>query len=255
MMRKVAGMKKKIKFTKFTWINLAVILVVLLLVAAVVVLAIKASGKDTRNDFQKYYDNKVISYGVQNVNLSKGQIVFVGDSITDLYLLDDHYADLPLACYNRGIGGDTTSGVLKRLQVSIFDLEPSAVVLMIGTNDINGNLPEKEILDRYRQIVEAITTTLPDAKLYCVSVIPQNKQVEEYSTLQVDHTTPVILRINAQIRQIAESCGAGFVDLFPLLADENNYLLPQYSDDGIHLNPTGLAVWTEQMRPLLMGNP
>lgn len=242
-------MMKIPKFTKYAYINIAVIL---LLVAAVIILSVKlAERQDNRNDFQKYYDNKVFSYRVQNANLSKGQVVFIGDSITDLYVLDDHYADLDLACYNRGIGGDTTAGVLKRLQVSVFDLEPSVVVLMIGTNDVNGNLPKNEILDRYRQIVEAIRTTLPDTKLYCVSLIPQNKQLEEDSEIDVDHTTEVILRLNPEIRQIAETAGAQYIDLFPLLADSDNFLLPEYSDDGIHLNETGLAVWTDLMLPLL----
>lgn len=242
----------KRKFTKFTYINLGVGLVLLgLLVATIVLLVSAGQEKDTRNDFQKYYDNKVLSYAIQNTNLAKGQVVFLGDSITDLYILDDHYADLPFACYNRGIGGDTTAGVLKRLQVSVFDLAPRAVVLLIGANDVNGNIPQEEILSRYRQIVTAITTQLPDTKLYCISILPQNKQLEEYTQIQVDRTTQIIQALNPQIRQIAQEAGAMYVDLFVLLADENNYLLPAYSDDGIHLNETGLRQWTAQMLPLL----
>ena len=131
----------------------------MLLVAAVIILSVNlAKYQDNRNDFQKYYDNKVFSYRVQNTNLFKGQVIFIGDSITDLYILDDHYADLELACYNGGIGGDTTAGVLERLQVSVFDLEPSVVVLMIGTNDVNGNLPENEILDRFNAPTANINT-------------------------------------------------------------------------------------------------
>jgi lysophospholipase L1-like esterase len=136
-------------------------------------------------------------------------------------------------------------------KINDLDADTDVVVLMIGTNDVNGNQPENAILDRYRQIVEAIRTTLPETKLYCVSMIPQNKQLEEYSEIDVDHTTEVILRLNPEIRQIAELAGAQYIDLFPLLADADNFLLPQYSDDGIHLNETGLAVWTEQMLPLL----
>lgn len=248
-------MCKKWKLTKLAYINLAVGFVVVALAAAVVVLALRlGAGRDTRNDFRKYYDNKVQSYGVQNSNLSKGQIVFVGDSITDLYILDDHYKGLDRACYNRGIGGDTTAGVLKRLQVSVFDLKPSAVVLMIGTNDINGKVPEAEILERYSRIVASIRETLPETKLYCISLIPQNKQLEEYTDIDVDSTTAAILQINPKICRIAEDAGGVYVDLFPLLADEEHFLLPEYSDDGIHLNETGLAVWTAQMLPLLKEN-
>ena len=242
---------KKLNLKKKDFAYLSVILV---LVIAIVVLSIGLYTANMRKaswEMSEYYNNKVTSFGIQNANLSKGQIVFVGDSITDLYVLDEHYGSLQRACYNRGIGGDTTSGVLERLQVSVFDLAPSTVVLMIGTNDVNGGLPEDEILGRYRQIVETITATLPNAQLYCVSIIPQNKQLETYSNIKVDHTTQVILRLNAQIRQLAGSNGAVYIDLFPLLADGDNFLLPQYNDDGLHLNPTGLAVWTSQLLPLL----
>lgn len=235
--------KKKVAFY---W-NMAMILVMVALVAAVVWLAVRAKKTEAKD----YYRNKCFSYSIQNVNLAKGQIVFVGDSITDLYVLDDHYGSLQRACYNRGIGGDTTSGVLERLQVSIFDLQPSTVVLMIGTNDIDGGQALEDILDRYQQIVEKITKELPQTKLYCVSVIPQNKQLEEYTDLDVDLNTQKILELNPKIKQLAQKAGGVYIDLFPLLADEQNYLLQAYSDDGIHLNEKGLKVWTEQMLPLL----
>ena len=87
------------------------------------------------SDFEKYYKMKTEAFAVNNTNASKGQIVFIGDSITDLCPLDDYYSDLQLATYNRGIGGDTTAGVLKRLDVSALQINPSKVVLLIGAND------------------------------------------------------------------------------------------------------------------------
>lgn len=236
-------------------INLILLTIIVILSAVIVILALRPVGQaDNRTDMQKYFDNKCQSYSVQNVNLSKGQIVFIGDSITDLYLLDDHYADLPLACYNRGIGGDTTSGVLSRLKVSLFDLAPSAVVLMIGTNDINGGLDEDGIIERYEQIINEISVNLPDAQLYCISIIPQNSQIEESGHVRIADTTPKILSANARIRLLAEEKGAVYLDLFSLIADENNHLIREYSDDGLHLNPAGLSVWTKLLKPYLNGD-
>lgn len=241
--------------TKSGKILIAVLLVLIALLSAFVVLLLTNGEKilDNRNDVQRYYDNKCQSYATQNVNSAKGQIVFVGDSITDLYILDDHYADLPIACYNRGIGGDTTSGVLRRLKVSIFDIEPSKVVLLIGTNDINGGCGEEEILERYEQIIDEIYAALPEVDLYCVSIIPQNDDIEEYSHIILSETTAKILSINPKIRSLAEEKGATFVDLFPLLADENNHLIKEYSDDGLHLNEKGFEVWTSLMKPYFVG--
>lgn len=234
--------------------NLIFISIIIILAAAITILALSLAKKtDNQTEMQTYYDNKCLSYSVQNLNLAKGQIVFIGDSITDLYILDDHYADLPLACYNRGIGGDTTSGVLNRLKVSLYDLNPSSVVLMIGTNDINSGLEECGILERYERIIDEINTNLPDAQLYCMSIIPQNSQLEKYSHIRIADTTPKIMSINSMIRQLAERKRAIYLDLFSLLADENNHLISEYSDDGLHLNATGLAVWTELIKPYLNG--
>ena len=41
------------------------------------------------------------------------------------------------------------------------------------------------------------------------------------------------------------------MDLFTLVADGDNHLIRGYSDDGIHLNYAGLAVWTDLIKPYL----
>ena len=242
--------------TKKKWIWRIAAAVVLLAATVLLICFLNTKGpfKTAGNNPQDYYDSKCQSYAVQNANLAKGQIVFIGDSMTDLYFLDDHYADLPLASYNRGIGGDTTSGVLQRLKVSIFDIQPSVVVLMIGTNDINGGIDSDEILQRYETIIDSIYTVLPEVDLYCMSIIPQNKDLETYTNIRVDKTTPVILEINPRIQALAESKGATYLDLFSLLADERNLLIQAYSDDGIHLNENGLSVWTALLKPYLLAS-
>lgn len=225
-----------------------------ILTIAVVVLTcllIKNAPPAPPTPHQQYYNNKCNTYQTENYYYAKGQIVFIGDSITDLYVLDEHYADLPLATYNRGIGGDTTKGVLNRLQVSIFDIKPSKIVLLIGTNDINGGESNADILTRYTEIVQTIRSTLPNAELYCTSIIPQNDDLETYSSINVATTTEKILQLNPAIAEIARTNGATFINLFPLLADENNRLIKAYSDDGLHLNYAGLTVWTNLLKPYL----
>lgn len=227
-----------------------------LLLAAVIVLAVILGQQMQPNlpVFKEYYDLKCQAYEVQNTNLAKGQIVFIGDSITDLYVLDDHYADLPLAVYNRGIGGDYTQGVLDRLKVSLYDIAPEYVVLMIGTNDVDFGVPTETTVENYAKILDEIYTNMPDVKLYCMSIIPQNMQLQESSGLDVAANTRKIMAINSQIKTLAEAKGATYLDLFSLLADENNYLIADYSDDGLHLNVAGLQVWTELLKPHLLAD-
>ena len=241
----------KIKLSKREWIFVGIIAV---LVITLTVGALLAFKKAKSEEDKSYYDKKCEAYFLENANSAKGQIVFIGDSITDLYVLDDYYADLPLAVYNRGIGGDTTEGVLKRIDVSVIDLNPSKVVLMIGTNDVNAKRENEDILDTYRQIVNKIRIELPDADLYCMSIIPQGKALEDYTSVDVDLSTEKILELNPEIKKIAEEKGATYIDLFSHVADENNLLIERYSDDAIHLNAAGFEIWTSLLKPKLEQN-
>ena len=87
-------------------------------------------------------------------------MVFVGDSITDFCDLDKFYPGLDAV--NRGIAGDVTYGVLRRMEESVYALAPELVVLLIGINDIaRAHLPETT-LENIREIISAIRVNCPD---------------------------------------------------------------------------------------------
>ncbi len=241
---------KRLQLTKRDALYLIVIgVLVLALVAALVVPSLLK--KDTEPTAPTYYDLKCDAFHVQNANLAYGQIVFIGDSITDLYPLDNYYADLSLASYNRGISGDTTSGVLGRLYVSAYELAPSKIVLMIGTNDVNGNDTVENIAERYKEILSKLRAELPSAEIYCISVIPQNEVLESYSSINVAKSTERIHALNTEIAAMCPQFNATYLDLYSLLANENDRLIDTYSDDGLHLNAEGFAVWTSLLKPYL----
>ena len=120
------------------------------------------------NDSKSYHNEKCKEFANENLTFSKGQIVFLGDSITDLCELDVYYEDLELKLYNRGISGDTTVDLKNRLDVSAFEIEPSIIVLMIGTNDINWGRSTNAIMETYEEIVSEIYNRLPNVKLYVI---------------------------------------------------------------------------------------
>lgn len=237
--------------------KLQLILIIIITVAAIVAIsalifiAIAKQKGEQGSKFGDYYDNKVFSYIVQNTNLSQGQIIFIGDSITDFYHLDDHYADLPLAVYNRGIGGDTTFGVLNRLNVSLYNLKPSKVVLMIGINDINSGLMVNYIADNYSAILGDIKANLPDTRVLCMSVMPMNDTVLNYGAFDLDARNAEVVALNERIRALAEDKGYTYIDLFGAVADDNGKLIGEYSVDGLHLSAAGYAVWTSVVKPYL----
>lgn len=71
------------------------------------------------------------------------RVVFFGDSITDIWKLDESF---PGKHYiNRGIGGQTTPQMLVRFRPDVTDLHPAVVVVLAGTNDIAGNTGDETL--------------------------------------------------------------------------------------------------------------
>jgi hypothetical protein len=66
-----------------------------------------------------------------------GRVVFMGDSITDFWKLDEYFPDKPYV--NRGISGQTTPQMLVRMYPDVIELQPGAMVLLAGINDVSRN--------------------------------------------------------------------------------------------------------------------
>ena len=236
---------------KFALKDIIFLVLVILLVAAVVTLSVLlARQKKISKQAPTYYDQKCAAFALENSNFSQGQIVFIGDSITDGYRLSDFYADLPLAVYNRGIGGDVTSGVYDRLKTSLYDLAPKKIVLLIGINDINSGRTNDEIIANYTSILEEIKKNLPAADVTCLSVLPMHDKVAAWG-IDLEKATAQIKDLNGKIKTLAEGKGYRYIDLFSLVSDGNDRLVEGYTYDGLHLNADGYAIWTAAVKPYL----
>ena len=241
----------KLNFKSIGKKDIIYLIIIFALAVATVVLSVLLAVNRSSSDEPTYYEKKCEVFASENANFSHGQIVFIGDSLTDGCAVDTFYGGLSLATYNRGIGGDTTEGVLKRLKLSLFELQPEKIVLMIGINDINGNRTEKEILKNYKAILEEIKKNLPEAEVYCVSILPVNKDLESFTHIDVDKSRAAVLEINPKIKTLVGELGYTFVDAYPSFADGNDYLHKNLSVDGIHLNSEGYEVYSEILKPYL----
>ncbi|MDR3293519.1 MAG: GDSL-type esterase/lipase family protein, partial [Clostridiales bacterium] len=195
-----------------------IIIVAAIVTAIAVIGAIITVKMIKANEFylEAYYAMKCETFLKENPTFESGQIVFIGDSITDGYDLDKYY-DLPLEVYNRGIGGDTTAGVINRLALSLFDIDPTVVVLLIGINDLNSGKSASYVLDNYKIILAEIQKRLPDATVFIQSIYPvKDKQYH------IEKSTEAILNVNSELKPLAESFGYTYIELFGLLADGNN---------------------------------
>ena len=86
--------------------------------------------------------NQLGRYHPANEDLKKRpadpkRVVFMGDSITDLWRLEEYFPSKPYV--NRGIGGQTTPQMLVRMYPDVIDLKPAIMVVLAGTNDVARN--------------------------------------------------------------------------------------------------------------------
>jgi lysophospholipase L1-like esterase len=204
--------------------------------------------------FTFYNAGKRSNFKKENRTLTQDPVVFFGDSITDYCDLKTYYPEY--VTVNRGISGNTTTDLLNRMQVSVYDAHPSEVVLLIGINDMmnEGNRPS-EVAPRYEQIVKQIREHCPKAKLVCQSVYPGWKGDPEKAnmgmTFPLDGFAADILELNGYIKKICEKYDCVYADIHAVLRKEDDTMVPDYSFDGCHPNADGYQVISAELKKYL----
>ena len=174
--------------------------------------------------------------------VQEGDIVFLGNSITEHCEWAELFQNTKIK--NRGIAGDMTDGVLKRLD-EITQAKPSKIFMMIGVNDLIIRSP-KEIIAYYEQIIDKVTTDTKDTKLFVYSILPVNNEVKNTGLKNTD-----IAAINEGILKKAKKSQVEFIDLHPLLTDEKGQLAAQFTKDGIHINGDAYFIWKKAIEHLV----
>lgn len=177
----------------------------------------------------------------KNVEAESGSIVFLGDSITQGWgSLAQDFPGLNVA--NRGIGGDTTRGLRYRLKEDVLDLHPKAVVLLIGTNDLElGSTPEA-IAENIKAIVTDLRAENSTLAVLLCKVMPS------YS----GNSRPAdkIQKINALVdEEFAGDPATIRIDTYSIFADESGDAKIEEFPDRLHPNSVGYAKWKSALTP------
>ncbi|MBT2501171.1 GDSL-type esterase/lipase family protein [Curtobacterium sp. ISL-83] len=164
-------------------------------------------------------------------------VLFLGDSITaggswDAWLPDERTV-------NQGVNGDTSDGVLQRLEAVVAE-QPEVIVLLIGTNDFGSHRASVEhVVRNVETILVTLRRELPGARLLLVSILPRQA---EFSTK--------IEEANRHLRQFVATCHAQYLDAWPALAD-GDHLDERFTDDGLHLTEDGYRAYLDELVPAL----
>ena len=172
---------------------------------------------------------------------NEDRVVFMGDSITDIWHLDKSFPGKPYV--NRGIGGQTTPQMLIRFRPDVIALAPKVVVILAGTNDISGNTGPMTLAE-----IEANLQTmcelarLHNVRVVLASVLPVNNYTERSKLFFSLRPSDQILELNRWIKDYATRNNYIYLDYFSAMVDDKGLLQRDVSEDGLHPNDKGYAV-------------
>jgi lysophospholipase L1-like esterase len=188
------------------------------------------------------YKNRTNLFNVMPIN--EHSIVFVGDSIT----VGCEWSEfLQTDALNKGIGGDTVTGVINRLD-GIVKENPREIYIMIGINDLFNNTPVPQIADNYSILLQKLTNQLPHAKIYVQSVLPIDNDI--YGSVYVTNNDNVVL-LNGEIEKLSQKYNVNYIDIYKFMIDDNGKLKIGISVDGVHLNGKGYLIWKDAIKNYL----
>ncbi len=163
------------------------------------------------------------------------EVVFMGNSITEIWAIYHPEFFTSHNFCDRGIGGQTSSQMLVRFTADVIDLHPKAVVIMAGTNDVAHNdywgSPE-QVVDN---IIAMCQLAQANGIIPIISSIPPCSEFPWRKEIVTPGQT--ILDINKRLKAYAEANGLVYIDYHAALADDNLGLPKSLSDDGCHPNP------------------
>jgi len=168
----------------------------------------------------------------------KPRVVFLGDSITDLWRLNEYFPDRDFI--NRGISGQITGQMLGRMKADVLDLHPSAVVILGGTNDLARDIPLTAIEDNYVMLADLATAA--KIKVVFASLLPvSDAHMDVNPSYERTKTRPpvYIKALNEWLERYCGQHGYTFLNYFPALVDAQGQFGAELSDDGLHPNSKG----------------
>ena len=208
-----------------------------------------------QNDWtQNYYPKRIKEF--KNDPLEFGDVVFIGNSITEKGRDWSKKFGLP-HIRNRGIAGDVTDGVLKRLKEIVY-FKPKAVFILIGINDLFC-IHHKEAGDRFKydkivpstdyvgenilKIAKVIHRKSPATKIFVRTLLPTRR----------DYLKEDIPKVNKLIKKNEAKGYYKVIDLYSQFVNANGDMPKELTVDGVHLTKKGYEKWVEFEKPIIEG--
>jgi lysophospholipase L1-like esterase len=173
----------------------------------------------------------------------ENRVVFFGDSITDIWHLEEYFPGKPYI--NRGIGGQTTTQMLVRFRQDVIDLQPKVVIILAGTNDIAGNTGPMRLEDieaNYASFAEL--ALIKNIKVIYCSMLPVHNYTEKAKDFFAQRPPEKIIALNRWLKDYCATASNGcvYLDYFSSMVDDKGLMKKDLADDGLHPNAAGYKI-------------
>jgi acyl-CoA thioesterase I len=171
----------------------------------------------------------------------ENRVVFLGDSITDMWKLEDSFAGKPYI--NRGIDGQATSQMLVRFRQDVIDLHPAVLVVLAGTNDVagvTGRTRNEDVEANYASMAEL--ARLHHIRVVFASLLPVNNYTEDAKESYALRPRERIMALNSWLKNYCAKNGLVYLDYFSAMIDDKGMLKRELSDEGLHPNAAGYKI-------------
>ena len=171
----------------------------------------------------------------------KPRVVFLGDSITDAWRLNEYFPDRDFI--NRGISGQITGQMLGRMQSDVINVQPAALVVLGGTNDIARGMALGAIEDNLTMIADLAEHH--KIKVILASVLPVSDYHKDVNpNYEMTRTRPpaTIRALNDWIKSFCTRRDLTYLDYYSEMVDAAGFMKPELADDGLHPTSTGYRI-------------
>ena len=196
--------------------------------------------------FKKLTSDKANDFKILNQHARTEKIVFLGDSLTDFFPVNDFFPDVEI--YNRGIAGDNTSDVMRRLD-GITELKPQNFFI-----DRNQRFSPTQNSARRNGGTdnENCGSFVRHSEYLYHFWYPLNKTFLRFTWVFRNKANNAIIRkVNRLLEEKANALGYPFINVYDELIDENDNLKREYTLDGIHLSTKGYEQVVRKLKPYI----
>ena len=199
----------------------------------------KAQQEQMANDWPNLARYREANRNLPAVAEGENRVVFMGDSITELWDRDPGKFFASKGYIGRGIGGQTTPQMLVRFQQDVVALKGKVVVINGGTNDIAGNTGPStlEMIENNLQSMAQIAAA-NGIKVVLASVTP----AFDYPWKRGLEPAEKVVALNAWMKEYCSRTGCVYAAYFASMTDEKHGMKEGLARDGIHPTPAGYTI-------------